>query len=528
MAPDMVASSSFSSQNRPFGMIAGTGERDALARQAIDLPSIQISGHALANLELLASGILAPLNSFVGEADYRTTLRALRLVDGSFFPLPVILKVSDPKGIQSGQSLAFRSSKNNLLAVMDVAEVFERDFEAEAEAFASSEIADSSPFCISGALHLLELPRHLDFPELRRSPEEIRAWFKQAGFTRRVGFATQGPLYRSDEEILKSAAEDSALLIHVLESADRAGDMEQYARIRACRALVERHFERASTLLNLLPLSSDSAGGRGALLQALMLRNCGATHVVVAAEHADLARMHSAAIGVEIVTRVAPVSTPAPHDIRRDYLEAGRALPESLARPEVAAILDSAYPPRARQGFVIWFTGLPSAGKSSIADALTVMLNGSGRQLTVLDGDAVRTHLSKGLSFSRDDRDTNILRIGFVASEISKHGGAVICAAVSPYAATRKQVRSMLPEGHFIEVFVDTPASICERRDVKGFYAKARNGEIRGFTGVDDPYEPPASPEITLPTAMRTPEENALEILRYLANQGFIEALSAN
>jgi sulfate adenylyltransferase len=213
--------------------------------------------------------------------------------------------------------------------------------------------------------------------------------------------------------------------------------------------------------------------------------------------------------------------------VRNDFLAKGKPLPEWFTRKETAAVLRSAYPPRTEQGFTIWFTGLPSAGKSTIAEILTVMFNERGRQVTVLDGDVVRTHLSKGLGFSREDRDTNITRIGFVASEISRHGGVVICAAVSPYAATRNQVRAMHREGVFIETFVDTPVNVCEVRDVKGFYAKARAGEIKGFTGVDDPYEAPANPELTLPTANRTAEENAREIVRYLVEQGFLEAEEA-
>src|SRR5690606_16844657 len=200
---------------------------------------------------------------------------------------------------------------------------------------------------------------------------------------------------------------------------------------------------------------------------------------------------------------------------REEYLGRGRQLPEWFTRPEVAAVLSDAYPPRHRQGACIWFTGLSGAGKSTTADVLTVMLLEHGRQVTVLDGDVVRTHLSKGLGFSKEDRDINIRRIGFVAAEIVRHGGLVICAAVSPYRATRNDVRSMMAAGHFVEVFVDTPLEVCEARDVKGMYAKARRGEIKDFTGVNDPYEPPLSPELTLDTVAHSPEENARIILDY-------------
>ncbi len=517
MVPEMAASSLISSSMRPTCLVAGSIERSELSRLAIDLPSVQLSAQGLANLELLASGACGAGLSFASEADYRKILDSMRLADGTFFPVPITLELSDLGAIRPGEPVALRSSKNNLLGILDVTEIFPRDLEAEAKAFSGAERRAWARWCITGNLRVVDLPTHLDFPELREPPTRLSG--------RVVGFATEGPIYRPEEEMLRDAAQGSAILIHVLENPDRAGDMEQYARIRACRA-VKRYLDSASTFMTVMPMGPGSGSGRAALLNALILRNSGATAMVPGEAHAALLREHAKDIGIEVVSRGSAnhISRAAP----REYLEAGRPLPESLARPEVAAILESVYPPRTPQGFVIWFTGMPSAGKSSIADALTVMLNGSGRQLTVLDGDAVRTHLSKGLSFSREDRDINILRIGFVAAEISKHGGAVICAAVSPYAATRNQVRAMLPEGRFIEVFVDTPASVCEQRDVKGFYAKARNGEIRGFTGVDDPYEPPAAPELTLPTARRTPEENAREILRYLADRGFVEVPGAN
>jgi sulfate adenylyltransferase len=209
-------------------------------------------------------------------------------------------------------------------------------------------------------------------------------------------------------------------------------------------------------------------------------------------------------------------------EVREKYLARGRTLPGWFTRKETASILADAYPPRHKQGVCIWFTGLPSAGKSTIAEVLTIMLMERGRQLTILDGDVVRTHLSKGLGFSREDRDTNIVRIGFVASEIVRHNGIVICAAVSPYRATRNMVRGMMPEGSFVETFVDSPLAVCEQRDVKGFYARARSGELKGFTGVDDPYEAPQAPEITLYTVEQSPRDNAEKILQYLLDQGFV------
>jgi sulfate adenylyltransferase len=208
--------------------------------------------------------------------------------------------------------------------------------------------------------------------------------------------------------------------------------------------------------------------------------------------------------------------------VREEYLDSGRPLPEWFTRPEVAEILAESYPPRHRQGVCIWFTGLSGAGKSTTSEVLTVLLLEHGRQVTVLDGDVVRTHLSKGLGFSKEDRDTNVRRIGFVAAEIVRHGGVAICAAVSPYRATRNDVRNMVGSNHFVELFVDTPLEVCEARDAKGMYAKARRGEIKDFTGIDDPYEPPEHAELTLDTVSHTPEENARVIIDYLLNRGFL------
>jgi sulfate adenylyltransferase len=208
--------------------------------------------------------------------------------------------------------------------------------------------------------------------------------------------------------------------------------------------------------------------------------------------------------------------------VRDDYLAKGKLLPEWFTRKETAEILGEAYPPRHKQGLCIWFTGLSGAGKSTIANALTPMLLEHGRQLTMLDGDVVRTNLSKGLGFSKEDRDANILRIGYVASEIARHNGTVICAAISPYTSTRNEVRKVVGDDKFVEVFINTPLDVCEQRDIKGMYARARRGEIKGFTGIDDPYEDPVNPEIALETVGRSPEQNAQAIIDYLAQRGYI------
>jgi sulfate adenylyltransferase len=366
------------------------------------------------------------------------------------------------------------------------------------------------------------------------------------------------------EELTKRAVEevDGTLLLHPVVGMTKPGDVDHYTRVRTYRALASRYYDAGRILLALLPLAMRLAGPREALWHAVIRRNYGANHLIVGRDHAspgvdsegrpffppyaaqELVTQYADEIGVQVVpfrdmvylpdeeryveidkvpegARTASISGT---QVRENYLNNGRPLPSWFTRGEVADILAETYPPRHRQGVCVWFTGLSGAGKSTTAEVLTSLLLEHGRQVTVLDGDVVRTHLSKGLSFSRDDRDTNIRRIGYVAAEIVRHGGVVVCAAVSPYRATRNDVRSMVGQDHFVEVFVDTPIEVCESRDTKGMYAKARRGEIKGFTGIDDPYEAPERAEITVETVRHDPEANARTIADYLASRGFIRA----
>jgi sulfate adenylyltransferase len=345
----------------------------------------------------------------------------------------------------------------------------------------------------------------------------------------------------------------------------KPGDVNYYTRVRTYKALTENHFEDGRVVLSLLPLAMRMAGPREALWHAIIRRNYGANHLIVGRDHAgpgvdsqgnpfygpydaqELVEQYSDEVGVKMVpfralaylpdedryeevskipanTKTADISGT---QVREEYLYNGRKLPEWFTRPEVAGILADSHPPRHKQGVCIWFTGLSGAGKSTTAEVLTSLLLEAGRQVTVLDGDVVRTHLSKGLGFSKEDRDINIRRIGFVAAELVRHGGTVICAAVSPYRATRNDVRNMVGQDNYVEVFVDTPLAVCEARDTKGMYAKARRGEIKDFTGIDDPYEPPLHSELVIDTVNFSPEDNAERITTYLQSSGFIQPAGA-
>lgn len=545
-------------------------ERAELIRKASHLPSIQLSSRSLCDIELLASGAFSPLDRFMDKADYNRVLEEMRLADGTLFPIPITLPIAVLPD-QLGREIALRSPSNELIAVMLVEEVFDWDRTLESlQVYGTTdvrhplvaEMASWAKSYVSGPLKVLNLPKHYDFPELRRTPEEVRKALRAMGYANVVAFQTRNPIHRAHEELTKRAADQvrGALLIHPVVGLTKPGDIDHYTRVRAYKVLVEKYYDGSRTILSLLPLAMRMAGPREAVWHAIIRRNYGANHFIVGRDHAgpgkdskgrpfygaydaqNLLLQSEEEIGVKMVpfkelvylpyegryeesdripkgTRVASISGT---EVRADYLGNGKRLPEWFTRPEIAAVLSKVSPPGHQRGFCVWFTGLSGAGKSTIADILAILLMQHGKPATLLDGDVVRTHLSKGLGFSKDDRDVNIRRIGFVASEIVRHHGVAICAAVSPYRATRNECRSMVGEDRFIEIFVDTPLEICEQRDTKGMYAKARRGEVKSFTGVDDPYEPPANPEMRITTTDCSAEDNAYRIVRYLIDKGLL------
>jgi sulfate adenylyltransferase len=550
---------------------------DELKAHASHLPSIQLSERSVCDLELLAVGAFSPLDRFMGQEDHQRVLDEMRLASGHIFPLPVTLPVNPDPAIQLDQEIALRNAKNELLAVMIIEEIYEWDrTEVAGQAFGTQDLRHPlvaemhrwGSLNISGRLQVLQLPHRYDFQDLRLTPAQTRPRLEKFGRNNVIAFQTRNPLHRVHEELTKRAIQevDGVLLLHPVVGMTKPGDVDHYTRVRTYKALAEGYYDPDRILLSLLPLAMRMAGPREALWHALIRRNYGANHLIVGRDHAgpgvdsagqsfygpydaqELVERHSEELGVKMIPFRALVYLPDEQryeevskvpeqaatasisgtQVREEYLNDGKTLPDWFTRPEVAEILAETYPPRHRQGVCIWFTGLSGAGKSTTAEVLTSLLLEHGRQVTVLDGDVVRTHLSKGLGFSQEDRDVNIRRIGFVAAEIARHGGVVICAAVSPYRATRNDVRNMVGQDNFVEVFVDTPLDVCESRDVKGLYAKARRGEIKGFTGIDDPYEPPRHAEVTLNTVDYTPEENARLILDYLIEQGFVRSLKSN
>jgi sulfate adenylyltransferase len=548
-------------------------ESAELKEYAARLPSVQLSERQLNDLELLATGAFSPLDRFMGRRDYEHVMHEMRLGTGHLFPIPITLSVDPTPALRLDQDVALRSSKNELLAVMKVEEAYEWEVaEVARHVFRTrdsrhplvSEMEGWGKINISGRLQVFAVPQRFDFSELRRTPQQTRDCLETLGRENVVAFQTRNPLHRAHEELTKRAAreQDATLLIHPVVGLTKPGDVNHYIRVRTYQAMMAKYYEPTQALLALLPLAMRMAGPREALWHALIRRNYGANFLIIGRDHAspgsdsegkpfygpyeaqELVERHKEELGVGMVpfhelvylpdedryeesSRVASGArtfTLSGSRVRDEYLHLGKPLPAWFTQPEVAEILSESYPPKHQQGVCIWFTGLSGAGKSTTAEILTALLLEKGRSVTLLDGDVVRMQLSHGLGFSKEDRDANIRRIGFVASEIVRHGGVAICAAVSPYRATREEVRNLVGGEHFVEVFVDTPLAVCERRDTKGMYAKARRGEIANFTGIDDPYEPPLHAEITLMTETHTPEENAALLLRDLISSGFVRA----
>jgi sulfate adenylyltransferase len=558
---------------RLVDLLVPVEEFDELKREAGTLRSIQLTERTLCDLELLACGAFSPLDRFMGSEDHQRVMDEMRLADGPLFPIPITLPVDRADEFEIGERIALRNRNNELMAVMTLEEIYSWDRREVAEkVFGTrdprhplvSEMERWGPFNASGRLQVLQLPRHYDFQALRLTPARARVEIEKFGHENVVAFQTRNPLHRVHEELTKRAiAEvDGVLLLHPVVGLTKPGDVDHFTRVRTYRALAANHYEPDRILLALLPLAMRLAGPREALWHAIIRRNYGANHLIVGRDHAspgkdskdrpfygpydaqELVQSASAETGVRVIPFRELVFLPdegryeevsrisegvrtlslSGTQVREEYLGNGKPLPDWFTRPEVAEILRETHPPRHQQGACIWFTGLSGAGKSTTADILTVLLLEQGKRVTVLDGDVVRTHLSYGLGFSKEDRDRNIRRIGFVASEIVRQGGTVVVAAVSPYRATRNDVRHMVSPGNFMEIFVDTPLAVCEDRDVKGMYAMARRGEIKNFTGIDDPYERPENAEMILDTEAHTAEENAHQVLRYLIREGFVRA----
>jgi sulfate adenylyltransferase len=540
----------------------------------LNLPDITLNDRQLCDLELLATGAFSPLTGFMNRSDYESVLDRMRLQNNVLWPIPICLDVSElqTRSLEAGQSVALRDPEGYLLAVMHIEDIWQADPEKEAvKVYGTSDrrhpgtnylYTQAGQYYLGGKLEVLSLPLHFDFKQLRQTPSEIRAAFKKLDWKRMVGFFTRNPIHRPQFAMTINAMRQARanLLLLPIAGMTKPGDFDHYTRVR-CYRQVARHYPPDSHMLSLLPLAMRWSGPREALLHAIVSKNYGCTHFIAGRDHAGPGRDHNGQpyyasdeaakltqayaeeIGMTVVPFAEMVYLPFEDEYRcadqvpegtqfislsgtdiRDRIRTGRRIPEWATFAEVVEELQKAYPPPRRQGFTVFFTGLSGAGKSTIAKILYASLLEIGdRPVSLLDGDIVRHNLSSELSFSREHRDINVRRIGFVASEITKNRGIAICAPIAPYAATRAEIRQIIESyGGFAEVYVSTPLEVCEKRDRKGMYAKARAGLIQGFTGVDDPYESPQSPEVWIDTTNITPDEAAREIMLHLQQKGYI------
>jgi sulfate adenylyltransferase len=556
-------------------LLADTERAAELKAASRDWPSWDLTPRQFCDLELLVNGGFSPLQGFMGKADHDSVCERMRLADGTLWPIPVTLDVTPELAwkLKPGNMLALRDPEGVMLAALHVEDVWEPEREKDAQAvFGTTDphhpgvghlLHRTNGVAVGGRIEGLQLPAHYDFRHLRHTPAELRAEFAREGWRRIVAFQTRNPMHRAHCELTLRAAKEAQanLLIHPTVGMTKPGDLDHYTRVRCYQAVLPR-FPQHSAMLSLLPLAMRMAGPREALLHAIIRKNYGCTHFIVGRDHAgpgsdkqgrpfygpydaqELLREHEEELGVRMVpfrmvTYVEDMDAYLPEDevpegarslnisgtdLRR-RLQEGREIPSWFTFPEVADELRRTHPPRHKQGFTVFLTGLSGAGKSTIASVLLVkFMETGGRPVTLLDGDIVRKNLSSELNFSKEHRDINIRRIGFVAAEITKNGGIALCAPIAPYDAVRKEVRQIVEEGGgFILVHVATSLEVCEQRDRKGLYAKARAGLVKEFTGISDPYETPADAEVVIDAAALSPEEAAQEILLYLEREGYVD-----
>lgn len=551
-------------------------ESDAEAEQgrAGDYPSWDLSERQLCDLDLLTNGAYSPLDGFHTEDEYQRVCTDMRLLDDTLWPIPIVLDVSEAfaQGVSLGKRIALRDPEGVLLATMDVSSIYRPDKQEEAQSvYGTADIAHAGvwhllnevgPVYLGGRVYGVEPQTHYDFKLLRDTPSELRGRFRKLGWRKVVAFQTRNPLHRAHQELTFRAAKDvqANLLIQPVVGMTKPGDINHFTRVRCYEHVLEEYPDQTTTL-SLLNLAMRMAGPREAIWHAIIRKNYGCTHFIVGRDHAGpgndsdgkpfygpydaqaLFSQHEEELDITMVpfkmmvyvenrAQYVPEDETRPDDTVlnisgtefRRRLKEGLDIPEWFSYSRVVEELRRAYPARDKQGFTLFFTGLSGSGKSTIANALMVkLLEDGGRPVTLLDGDVVRKHLSSELTFSKEHRDLNIQRIGYVASEITKNGGIAICAPIAPYQKSRAAVRSVIEQlGGFLEVYVATPLEECERRDRKGLYKLAREGKIKEFTGISDPYEIPQNAEVVIDTEALTPDLAAHSIMLQLESMGLI------
>ena len=539
----------------------------------LNLRRYNLKDRQLFDLEMLMVEGFKPLTGFMNEDDYQSIVLDMRTVDGDLFPIPIVLDVPDSADFEVGESILLCDQYGNPLAVMDVESRYQPDKAKEVEGvygtsdmlhpgvrYVMNQMHDTY---IGGTVHKLQLEARHDFKDLRYTPAELKEVFKEKGWDEVVAFQTRNPMHRVHFELVKKAHEKTGapVLVHPVVGMTREGDIDYITRVHTYRVVCEK-YGKDFTFLSLLPLAMRMAGPREALWHMIIRKNYGATHFIVGRDHAgpgkdsngepfygpyearDLAEQYAEEVGITVV----PSDELAYVESRGEYVSidelkedeevlgisgtefrrrlfAGEDIPEWFSFPESIAELQVGVAKQRRRGVTIFFTGLSGSGKSTVANILaSKLLELQDREVTLLDGDVIRNHLTSELGFSKEHRDLNVQRVGYVASEITKHGGIAVCSLIAPYAQAREKARELVErQGTFVEVYISTPLEVCEERDVKGLYEKARKGLIKGFTGIDDPYEEPQGAELVIDTGTDSPEVFTQQIIDFLVETRAIQ-----
>ena len=548
--------------------------KDILKKKSINYPSWVLTDRQICDLEMILNGGFSPLGGFLGKDDYESVINDLRLNDGRLWPIPIILDVTSKfaQSISIGNKITLKDKEGFSLAIMEITDIWEPDRIKEAKLVFGTDddshpgvdylLNECNPLYVGGTLDCIDFPHHYDYQHLRHTPEVLKQKFQEMGWNNIVAFQTRNPLHRAHVEMtLRAIKEINAnLLIHPVVGMTKPGDVDHYTRVRCYNHVLDKYPDN-SAILSLLPLAMRMGGPREALWHAIIRKNYGCTHLIVGRDHAgpgndkdgnpfygpydaqDIIEKYKDEIGIQMVPFKFLVFLPDQNSYKpidevpdgidyktvsgselRKHLDEGTDIPDWFTYQEVAKELQKSRPPKAERGFTIFFTGLSGSGKSTLANGLLIKLleNGS-RPVTLLDGDIVRTHLSSELGFSKEHRSLNVRRIGFVASEITKNKGIAICAPIAPYKKDRRFNRKLISKlGGYIEIYVSTSIDKCEERDVKGLYKLAREGVIKEFTGISDPYEAPENAEIIIDSSGIAPEKLVDQIYHKIKKIGYI------
>lgn len=536
------------------------------------LPKIFLTNRQLCDLELILNGGFAPLSGFLNETDYLCVVHDMHLSNGALWPIPVVLDVEGIEGFRVGGKVLLCDLSEKPVATLLVESIYKPDKKREAHMVYGTESKDhfgvkylfekTNDYCLGGKVEKVGTIEHYDYKNLRKTPQQLKSQFKKKCWEKVIGFQTRNPIHQAHFWMIKKAAEmeNAHVLIHPSVGETKDGDIDYITRVK-CYKIIQKKYAKDFSTLSLLPLAMRMAGPREAILHAIIRKNYGCTHFIVGRSHADpgtdsrgnlfyepfdaqkVAQKYAKEIGIEIIAFnemaydeksnqyvEVSVKNKDSKTIKRisgtqfrRMLREDEKVPEWFSFPQVIKILKRRV--KKQKGFCIFLTGLSSAGKSTVAKSLSLkLMDKYNKPVTLLDGDVIRKHLTKGLGFSKEDRDENIRRIGFVASEIVKHQGVVIVAAIAPYRKIRDDVREVISQmGTFVEVYVSTPLATCKKRDAKGLYRKAEMGLIKNVTGIDDPYEEPKNPEVILDTTDTSVKSCVNRILKHLQTEGLLK-----